>query len=420
MIDTSYYTYIFGLNCSLGISTLKQANLSVGISSLAGLVDGLIEERQLEISWYDIQAVEGDKIAIFLEETISSECLLENSTLVEEILINDINQNWTRANTSLPNLSYEELKEFQHCIMYWVAYIRQGQIIGCSCLKTEPNWMWNLRDQISSKKLRELFLPGTHDAASYDTYRGTISNNIATKYAIAQGESLINQLLYGVRYLDIRIVFRPTTEARFWTCHSAYVLRPLVNDTQLVAKFLAESADIVIFDIHDLDGFSNSSAHEELSTFLLQEFGEWLAPADLTWEATLDDFWSTDKRLIVTYNDNYQSSIPYLWPAVQHQLGNVNDDVSLEIYLESIMDKAANGLLPFAWSSMAELTPTPADVLQDSLGGLRNAADLVNRNVTRWFRNQWNSIATIVATDFFLGNNIVDIAIRENQRRAIN
>jgi len=42
---------------------------------------------------------------------------------------------------------------------------------------------------------------------------------------------------------------------------------------------------------------------------------------------------------------------------------------------------------------------------------------LVSGNVTIWFRDLWFREATIVATDFFLGNNIVDVAVKENQRR---
>lgn len=41
----------------------------------------------------------------------------------------------------------------------------------------------------------------------------------------------------------------------------------------------------------------------------------------------------------------------------------------------------------------------------------------ISGNVTVWFRDRWSSVATIVASDFFLGTNIVDLAILENQRR---
>ena len=397
---------------------MGDVNLAVGVSSLASVdANGEIDERRLEIWWYDFDSQPGDTVAIFLHQTGQpSECQLANAILVESIKV-ELNQTWARANTSLPNLSYEQLSQMDRCVMYWVAYLRQGQILACNCLRTQPNWMWELRDQIGTQLLRQVFLPGTHDAAAYEMYRGSSSNNIATKYAIAQGENLLVQLHYGVRYLDMRIMYRPATEARFWTCHGSYVLRPLLNDTALIKQFMRDSKDIVIFDIHGLENMDQESeAHDELHELLFQEFGEWMAPAELDWNATLDDFWTMDKRLIVTYNENVTLT-PYLWDAVRHKWGNVQSLDDLETYLESVMVNATAGEFQFPWSAMAELTPSSGDVLVDRFNGLRGAADIVNRNVTLWFRDRWTSAAAIVASDFFLGTNIVDIAIRENQRR---
>ncbi|GIY18731.1 uncharacterized protein CEXT_274661 [Caerostris extrusa] len=61
--------------------------------------------------------------------------------------------------------------------------------------------------------------------------------------------------------------------------------------------------------------------------------------------------------------------------------------------------------------------PTRAGALFNLYGGLRKMADQVNRQVTRWFSSDWNHCANIVATDFFLGNNIIELAIETNQNR---
>lgn len=70
------------------------------------------------------------------------------------------------------------------------------------------------------------------------------------------------------------------------------------------------------------------------------------------------------------------------------------------------------------WAAMAELTPTPLDFLNNS--SLRSMADSVNKLLSFWFaeNTEWTSKANIVATDFFLGNNIIQRAIEENLRRA--
>ena len=49
--------------------------------------------------------------------------------------------------------------------------------------------MADLKDRIDGAKLRELYLPGTHDAAAYERYAGLSSDNLNTKYAITQASS---------------------------------------------------------------------------------------------------------------------------------------------------------------------------------------------------------------------------------------
>ena len=44
-------------------------------------------------------------------------------------------------------------------------------------------------------------------------------------------------------------------------------------------------------------------------------------------------------------------------------------------------------------------------------------SDIENVYVTRWFRDDWWNSANIVATDFILGNNIVEESIRANRKR---
>jgi hypothetical protein len=125
-----------------------------------------------------------------------------------------------------------------------------------------------------------------------------------------------------------------------------------------------------------------ADSHQELQALLYNEFSPWMAPQNLTWNVTLGQLWAMNKRLIVTYSDEAnQDGVPYLWPAVKHQWGNVNQIEELQIYLQGVMDTASQGSLEFAWSAMAELTPSTSDVITDSLGGLRNAADAVNRNI---------------------------------------
>lgn len=64
---------------------------------------------------------------------------------------------------------------------------------------------------------------------------------------------------------------------------------------------------------------------------------------------------------------------------------------------------------------MAELTPTFKDVLLRR-NKLRKLANDVNPNLTRWVR-EWNHRVNIVTSDFFLGNDLINLAIYINTSR---
>ena len=43
--------------------------------------------------------------------------------------------------------------------------------------------------------------------------------NLIRKFSINQDEDIWNQLLYGIRYLDIRVGYYPNTPEKFWAVH---------------------------------------------------------------------------------------------------------------------------------------------------------------------------------------------------------
>lgn len=66
---------------------------------------------------------------------------------------------------------------------------------------------------------------------------------------------------------------------------------------------------------------------------------------------------------------------------------------------------------------MAELTPTAWDVFSDKLSGLRQMADNANREVSRWYLEEWSHLANIVAVDFVRGTNLMETSLMVNAKR---
>lgn len=56
------------------------------------------------------------------------------------------------------------------------------------------------RHYLGRKKIGNLFIPGTHNSGSY---KGIIS--YFEGYVLNQDQSVWNQLVFGIRYLDFRI-----------------------------------------------------------------------------------------------------------------------------------------------------------------------------------------------------------------------
>lgn len=102
----------------------------------------------------------------------------------------------------------------------------------------------------------------------------------------------------------------------------------------------------------------------------------------------------------------------WLWNPIQQFWGNKRNVADLKGFLDSAIRDHKTILNPM-WALMAELTPQTLDVIFRT-NNLRKLADNVNRQVTKWFRDEWLSNVNIVATDFFLGNDIINVAIDRN------
>ena len=112
------------------------------------------------------------------------------------------------------------------------------------------------------------------------------------------------------------------------------------------------------------------------------------------------------------------------WPAVTHLWANTDQLHTLEQYMKNhICPKSGTrlfGTTIHLQSAMAEITPSIEGVIFLRYHGLRELAQLVNLHYDNWFRRLWWKCANIVAADFFLGSDLVQIAVDVNRRRFTN
>lgn len=381
---------------------------------------------------------------------------------VEETETNKEGQLKVRRENKREDIESKIPVEGDHCFPFWIATYYNNTLVYTDCLKIRPTWIWDHRSEFGDMSLRSLFIPGTHNSGCYKKVTGLANqssrrNSFSSRFLLTQDLDIYTQLVYGIRYLDIRVGYYPSTPELFWINHDVARLMPLRQILQGVKHFLRRSPDPVLLDLHRFPvGFSDrkrgrrrqqnraSPAHRLLVELLWNELGEF-APADAS--LPLNTLWKSGRRLLISYADkSSREEFPWLrglmnltngksnaksWSngpsvTVLQEWGNVQNSTQLYEFLSNTMEKrkklwgttmrSGNGDL---WAAMAELTPTPMDVVFSRPGtGLRQMAHDVNRNVTRWFRDLWWKDANIVATDFFRGTNLIDVAIESNVRRS--
>lgn len=108
----------------------------------------------------------------------------------------------------------------------------------------------------------------------------------------------------------------------------------------------------------------------------------------------------------------------WLWPILPHLWANTNKPTELFRYLDRMIETSP---LPSArsplFSAMAQTTPTVLDILF-LRGSIRENANDVNRNVTARLISRWRQNANIVSSDFFLGNDVIDVSIMLSVERS--
>lgn len=399
------------INCrnqgALDVSTGVRAFLTV--SSPASADGGRIVERQLELNWHQASPASGDWVGLFKQDPSSFPLApLDKSDVAGR------QQGTYRTAVTFPRPTFSSRSLRSECLGYWAAYVRGNRTLSATCLRNRPTWMWDNRQTLGAMRLRDLLIPGTHDSGSYQEYKGRPSENVITRYTITQDENIWNQLAYGNRFLDFRIGLYRTTPERFWLNHGDFKINPLRDAIRDLSTFVNSTNEVVIVDFHRFPwGFDSPEQHRELLTFLLQELEPFLLPRAAGNDVTLNDIWGTNRRVLLSYNDPTFLQNDLLWSGIPQRWGDKNDVGALKGYLDNTM-RISN---PQLWAAMAELTPTTGDIISNPTGSLRNLADKVNHNVTEWFRELWWDKANIVATDFFLANNMIDIAIEANLKR---
>lgn len=288
-----------------------------------------------------------------------------------------------------------------------------------TCMMAYPKWMETMKRFIGPLRFREIFLPGSHDAAAYKLdFDPGKDENIANKYVLTQDEDIRGQLLAGVRYLDIRPAYYPLGTIRFWINHGVTRVQPMEQVLQDVYNFVLETNEIVIVDFHQFPvGFNSHEIHRMLVQFVNETIGDQVVTIESGWDTQLDQIWNQSKRIILGYNDGSIISeyFPFTWPAISHRWANVDEIEPLKQYLYKVNNDPITSMIPV--SDMAQMTPTTNGVIIDKYKGLRKMADASNPLASEWYRHDLGPKANIVSLEFLRGTTIIKDGMKLNTNR---
>ncbi|KXJ76907.1 hypothetical protein RP20_CCG008603 [Aedes albopictus] len=307
------------------------------------------------------------------------------------------------------------------CYGYYAYFINaNGTILSEHCMKLYPTWMNDLRSHVGQFRMRELFIPGTHDSASYKK-SSNYQENIVTKYSLTQDDDIRKQLLQGVRYIDLRVGYYKVSNPQFWANHGITRLHPLKQILSQVRDYALETNEIIILDVQEFPvGFGKQyDVHDKLVRLLNETLHDVMADPSISWDGRLSEIWAGNKTVILCYDHEYAiRSYPHVvWRSVEQKWGDVQSLEELKSFLFKVHSPYYFRFSNRPVADMAELTPDPWGIITDRYGGLRKMADSVNRFVTKWYFEELGPMANVVAVDFIRGTNIIDAAIYWNQKR---
>ncbi|KAL1430046.1 hypothetical protein MTO96_015527 [Rhipicephalus appendiculatus] len=274
------------------------------------------------------------------------------------------------------------------CLGFWaVLSTRESPVAATSCLRARPRWMRQHCRELGHLRFVDLFVPGTHNSAMYDT-ASPDHVTIFDHFLLNQEETILNQLLYGIRSLDLRV---QESRGEFWITHDLIKGQLTVRDVlRQVRQFVQETGEPVLLDFHRFTtGFRKRDPNpHENHVRLVQLITEELRGLLLFRNAT---------------------RVEHVGQGVKHLWANTNDVSTLQSFLD---EKVCEPTFDTPTSAMAQTTAQ-----LPFLKSNRKMAQEVNAQVTRWFRETWWRCANLVATDFFLGTDMINVAIESNLRR---
>lgn len=378
--------------------------------------------RLLEVNWYGLPVNLQNIASVHLFDSDPHKAVQDSNWHPVESFSTSGRDGRQTTSVTLPRFNWTSLTS-DACLGFWaVLSTPESPVASTSCLRARPRWMQQHCRELSRFRFVDLFIPGTHNSAMYDT-SSPDSVSFFDHFLLNQEETILNQLLYGIRSLDLRV---QENRGQFWITHDLVKGQVTVREVlQQVRKFVEMTGEPVLLDFHRFTtGFRKRDPNpQENHVRLVQLITEELRGLLLFRNATrvpLGDILdgcsrsngSGGAKVLLCYNHPYHGpGSEYTGLGVKHLWANTAHLSTLHSFLS---EKVCEPTFDTPTSSMVQLTAQLPFLIKSN----RKMAQQVNLHSSRWFRDEWWRCANLVATDFFLGTDMINVAIDANLRRA--
>lgn len=197
------------------------------------------------------------------------------------------------------------------CLPYYIASYKNNQIQMLDCLKIQPTWM-SMQADVGDVELRNLFLPGTRCSGCYYNH-STAQSNTIQQFGVTQHFDVWQQLVMGIRYLDISIAYRDEMHGnnKFWITTDGLPVAKLENIIMDIRKFIIYSGEVVVLHFRDfVFGLSTEkwlNHHWDLVNYLDQQLNDVAVLSSgsnkYSHKLKVNDIHKTGRGLIIIYNE---------------------------------------------------------------------------------------------------------------------
>ena len=75
----------------------------------------------------------------------------------------------------------------------------------------------------------QLVIPGSHESGSTKKFEGYFADSASNRYCVTQDQPVWNQLVWGIRFLDVNVLFDLAEKEKYYLSHGGTKFDTLKN-----------------------------------------------------------------------------------------------------------------------------------------------------------------------------------------------